>query len=83
MFDNKPSVILVVGVNGSGSAAGLRMWVTSRDEAKGARALEIGALSFTTDNSILNNNLEAKRPAPAADGPPIAHPNIRGSRYFH
>jgi NADPH:quinone reductase-like Zn-dependent oxidoreductase len=26
-----------------GSAAGYRMWVTSRDEAKGARAVEIGA----------------------------------------
>ena len=26
-----------------GSAAGYRMWVTSRDEAKGARALELGA----------------------------------------
>ena len=26
-----------------GSAAGYRMWVTSRDEAKGAKALELGA----------------------------------------
>jgi len=42
------------------------------------RALEIGARSFTSVNSILKNNLEAKRPAPAADGPSIAHPNIRG-----
>jgi hypothetical protein len=47
------------------------------------RALEIGARSFTSVNSILKNNLEAKRPAPAADGPPIAHANIRGPRYFH
>ena len=39
--------------------------------------------SFTSVNSILKNNLEAKRPASAADGPPIAHSNIRGSRYFH
>src|ERR1700736_2434324 len=54
-----------------------------RLEAACGRALEIGARSFTSVNSILKNNLEAKRPAPAADGPVIAHPNIRGSRYFH
>jgi transposase len=54
-----------------------------RLEAACGRALEIGARSFTSVNSILKNNLEAKRPAPAADGPPIAHSNIRGSRYFH
>jgi transposase len=54
-----------------------------RLEAACGRALEIGARSFTSVNSILKNNLEAKRPAPAADGPAIAHPNIRGPRYFH
>jgi transposase len=54
-----------------------------RLEAACSRALEIGARSFTSVNSILKNNLEAKRPAPAADGPPIAHSNIRGSRYFN
>ena len=40
-----------------------------RLEAACGRALEIGARSFTSVNSILKNNLEAKRPAPAADGP--------------
>jgi NADPH:quinone reductase-like Zn-dependent oxidoreductase len=43
--------VLVQGAGGGvatalvqlGSAAGYRMWVTSRDEARGARALEIGA----------------------------------------
>src|SRR6202158_2588847 len=54
-----------------------------RLEAACGRALEIGARSFTSVNSILENKLEAKRPAPAADGPPIAHSNIRGPRYFH
>jgi transposase len=54
-----------------------------RLEAACGRALEIGARSFTSVKSILKNNLEAKRPAPAADGPSIAHPNIRGPRYFH
>jgi transposase len=53
-----------------------------RLEAACGRALEIGARSFTSVNSILKHNLEAKRPAPAADGPSIAHPNIRGPRYF-
>jgi NADPH:quinone reductase-like Zn-dependent oxidoreductase len=45
------STVLVQGAGGGvatalvqlGSAAGYRMWVTSRDEAKGAKALEIGA----------------------------------------
>ena len=45
------ATVLVQGAGGGvataliqlGSAAGLRMWVTSRYEAKGARALEIGA----------------------------------------
>ena len=45
------ATVLVQGAGGGvatalvqlGSAAGLRMWVTSRDEAKGARAVEIGA----------------------------------------
>jgi transposase len=54
-----------------------------RLEAACGRALDIGARSFTSVNSILKNNLESKRPAPAADGPVIAHNNIRGSRYFH
>jgi len=54
-----------------------------RLEAACGRALEIGARSFTSVNSILKNNLEAKRPAPAADEPSIMHPNIRGPRYFH
>jgi NADPH:quinone reductase-like Zn-dependent oxidoreductase len=45
------ATVLVQGAGGGvatalvqlGSAAGYRMWVTSRDEAKGARACEIGA----------------------------------------
>jgi transposase len=54
-----------------------------RLEAACERALAIGARSYTSVLSILKNNLDAKRPAPAADGPVIAHPNIRGPRYFH
>lgn len=45
------STVLVQGAGGGvatalvslGTAAGYRMWVTSRDEAKGARAVELGA----------------------------------------
>src|SRR3954453_4851049 len=45
------STVLVQGASGGvatalgalGAAAGSRMWVTSRDEAKGARAVELGA----------------------------------------
>ena len=54
-----------------------------RVEAACGRALAIGARSFTSVNSILKNNLDANRPAPAADGPVIAHSNIRGPRYFN
>jgi len=61
----------------------LKSYGRDRLEAACGRALEIGARSFTSVNSILKNNLEAKRPASAADGPSITHPNIRGPRYFH
>jgi transposase len=53
-----------------------------RLEAACDRALEIGARSYTSVTSILKTNLDRKRPAPATDGPAIAHTNIRGSRYF-
>lgn len=54
-----------------------------RLEAACGRAIEIGARSYTSVNSILKNNLDARRPAAAADGPSITHRNIRGSGYFH
>ena len=54
-----------------------------RLEAACARALEIGARSYSSVNSILKNNLDRQRPASAADGPAIAHDNIRGPTYFH
>jgi transposase len=55
----------------------------ARVDAACARALAIGARSFTSVNSILKNNLDANRPAPAADGPVMTHANIRGRSYFH
>jgi transposase len=54
-----------------------------RLEAACGRALEIGARSYSSVNSILKNNLDCRRPATPADGPAIAHDNIRGPTYFH
>jgi transposase len=54
-----------------------------RLEAACNRALEIGARSYSSVNSILKNNLDRQRPAMPADGPAITHENIRGSTYFH
>jgi transposase len=54
-----------------------------RLEAACSRALEIGARSYSSVNSILKNNLDRQRPATSADGPAIAHDNIRGPTYFN
>lgn len=54
-----------------------------RLDAAAARALQIGAHSYTSVKSILNNDLDRRRPAPATDGPAITHANIRGPGYFH
>jgi len=55
---------------------------SERLEAACDRAIEIGARSYTSVTSILKTNLDRKRPAPATDGPAIAHDNIRGPGYF-
>jgi transposase len=55
----------------------------ARVEAAAERAIEIGARSYGSVKSILDNKLDrkpARRPAEAA---PILHPNIRGPRYYH
>jgi transposase len=54
-----------------------------RLDAACRRALDIGARSYSSVNSILQNNLDRRRPAMPADGPAIAHDNIRGPTYFH
>jgi transposase len=54
-----------------------------RLEAACSRALEIGARSYSSVNSILKSNLDRQRPAVPADGPAITHDNIRGPTYFH
>ena len=54
-----------------------------RLEAACRRAIEIGARSYSSVNSILKNNIDCRRPAMPADGPSIAHDNIRGPAYFN
>jgi len=55
-----------------------------RVEAAAERAIDIGAKTYGSVKSILDNKLDRK-PAPkrAADAAPILHPNIRGPRYYH
>ena len=55
-----------------------------RVEAAAARALDIGARTYRSLKSILDNNLDRYAAQQrAADGVTILHPNIRGSRYYH
>jgi len=53
--------------------------------ASGSKPLvaAIGARSYSSVNSILKNNIDRRRPAVPADGPSIAHDNIRGPAYFN
>jgi len=55
-----------------------------RVEAAAMRALDIGARTYGSVKSILDNKLD-RQPAQArgADGAAILHPNIRGARYYH
>jgi transposase len=61
-----------------------RHYGSERLEAACTRGLEIGARSYGSINSILQNGLD-RRPKPAAADPelPLDHPNIRGPRYYH
>jgi transposase len=54
-----------------------------RAEAVSRRAVEIGALSYASVASILEHRLDRQASPQAADGTPILHANIRGSRYYH
>ena len=55
-----------------------------RVEAAAEHAIEIGARTYGSVKSILDNKLD-RRPAPRrpADTAPIRHSNIRGPRYYH
>jgi transposase len=55
-----------------------------RVEAACSRALDIGARTYGSVRSILDNRLDqAPAPRQARDDRTITHPNIRGSRYYH
>ncbi|MGK7871566.1 IS21 family transposase [Falsiroseomonas sp. E2-1-a20] len=64
----------------------LRTYGRDRLEAACARGLEIGARSYGSIQSILQNGLD-RQPAPRrpreSDELPLLHPNIRGSGYYH
>ena len=55
----------------------------ARAESVSLRAIEIGALSYASVASILKHRLDRSASPQAADGTPLLHDNIRGSRYFH
>ncbi|MHB8739512.1 MAG: IS21 family transposase [Candidatus Dormibacteria bacterium] len=58
----------------------------ARLEAACLRALQIGARTYGSVKSILDNRLDGKpvaRLACAEEEPAAAHTNIRGSRYYH
>jgi transposase len=54
----------------------------ARAEAVAARALAIGALTYKSVASILQNNLDRASPA-AESSTVIEHQNLRGPGYFH
>ena len=61
----------------------VKSYGAERLEAACGRALEIGARSYSSVNSILKTNRDRQRRAPPTDEPAIIHENIRGPRYFH
>jgi transposase len=60
-----------------------RAFGVARLEAAATRAIEIGALTYGSVRSILDHKLDRQPAHKPADGAPILHPNIRGSRYYH
>ena len=63
----------------------VRSYGRERVEAACARGLEIGARSYGSVQSILRHGLDRQPPtASVPEGePPLLHPNIRGSGYYH
>jgi len=63
----------------------LRHYGAVRLEAACTRGLEIGARSYGSVASILQNGLDRRPPPRTTDAPelPLDHPNIRGRGYYH
>ena len=62
----------------------VRTFGAERVEAAAMRALEIGARTYGSVRSILDNNLDRQvLHRRAANDQAILHPNIRGARYYH
>jgi transposase len=61
-----------------------RPFGAARVEAAALRALDIGARTYGSVKSILDNNLDRQAPQQrAANEPAILHSNLRGARYYH
>jgi transposase len=61
-----------------------RSFGDKRLEAAAARAIDIGAYTYRSVKSILDNNLDRHpKQKVDADREPISHPNIRGPRYYN
>jgi transposase len=62
----------------------LRPFGADRLEAAAIRAIEIGALTYSSVRSILDHKLDRHAaPKAAGDAAPVLHRNIRGPRYYH
>jgi transposase len=62
----------------------IKAFGVQRVEAAATRALDIGARTYGSVKSILDNNLDRHAAQQrSADGAAILHPNIRGARYYH
>jgi transposase len=62
-----------------------RQYGAARLEAACVRGLDIGARSYGSIRSILDNKLDQRAPSKRGHdaGAPIFHPNLRGPRYYH
>jgi transposase len=62
----------------------VRTYGAARIEAASQRGNDIGATTYGSIKSILQNGLDkAYANSKASDGPPIRHANIRGRGYYH
>jgi transposase len=62
----------------------VRAFGHDRLEAAAARAIDIGGLSYASVRSILDHKLDRQAANKrSADGAPVIHDNIRGSRYYN